>query len=106
MGTQLSVLSRLRFEVHGVGLLEGTESVGQLVSRASLILGFNRELRSGAKKDGADSVRSRCGCQYLMGEGNQLRAVTVVAGSVDKKASDAYCRWPISVATLGVADHP
>lgn len=35
-----------------MGLLGGTESVGQLVSRASLILGFNRELRSGAEKMG------------------------------------------------------
>ncbi len=56
--------------------------------------------------DRAGIARSRRGCQYLTSERNQFMAVTVVAGSVDKKASDAYCGWPISVATLGVTDHP
>ena len=56
--------------------------------------------------DGADIARSRRGCQYLTSERNQFRAATVGAVSVNKKASDAYCRWPISVATLGVTDHP
>ncbi len=89
-----------------MGLRGVTDSDGQLVIAGEPDSGFQSRGANRREKGWADIARSRHGCQYLMSECNQFRAVTVVAVSVGKKASDAYCRWPISVATLGVTDHP